>query len=510
MKRGILLVVLSIMTVLTLTACKNDGNGTANPTPTLPAEAGTLTPSPANTEPTPSPAAEPTGTEKMPEMKVPVVVEGAVFGGSADSKVALDVVFDPAWLTDGDNTKQNGSLAGFAAILSADTYFREKDLAKGTQNRVLCTSPDEYTAVTLLRTFGFQDAVHIETFKEKDYATDGNDSATLNIGYAEMNGCDVFAVAIRGCFSIQEWLSIFDPGCDCEAYYKMTGEHPEWTDRERWKGPDIAASRAMEFISSFVEQHDSPERENCILITGHSRGGVLANLIGAEFEKRPEFRSFTYTFNTTAVTGDPKAPEYRTIFNYFDSRDFYIAPIPFGQETFYRYGTDVATDIAGQPELCRRIAELSGRDGVASLTAEQQETYAELFGGLFPTRQSLYEDRTLTETFDSREEAERRRDEIGTLIGAESGLGLEGFCNVSEVIPTEENRYGLTLSYCDGTLLAAYAKLLAYGEPARQALNSLFAGNRKACDIADFLTANAESVNGGHLLLNSYVLTERK
>ncbi len=510
MKRSILLIVLSILAVLTITACNNDKNDTTNITPTVPAESGTLTPSPAKSEPTPSPAAEPTGTEKMPEMMVPVVVEGAVFGGSADSAVSLEVVFDPAWLTDGDNTKPNSALAGFAAILSADTYFREKDLAKGTQNRVLCTSPDDYTAVTLLQTFGFRDAVHIETFKEKDYATDGNDSATMNIGYAEMNGCDVFAVAIRGCFSIQEWLSIFDPGYDCDAYYKMTGEHPEWTNKERWKGPDIAASRAMEWIQAFVEQHDNPERENCILITGHSRGGVLANLIGAEFEKRPDFRSFTYTFNTTAVTGDSKAPEYRSIFNYFDSQDFYIAPIPFGQEICYRYGTDITADIAGQPELCRRIAELSGHDGVASLTAEQKANYAELFGALFPTRESLYEERTLTESFDSREEAERRRDEINTLIGAESGLGLDGFCSVSDVIATEENRYGLTLSYCDRTLLAAYAKLLAYGEPAHQALNSLFAGNRKACDIADFLTANAEGISGGHLLLNSYVLTERQ
>lgn len=436
----------------------------------------------------------------------PAHVEGSIFGGRSEDSIAVDVRFDPGMLTGGCNTEYSRDLAGFSALLCADSYFRDKDFDRGTPNRLIFDGipAGDYDHALMLRECGFTDVRYIESFREKEYAYDGNDSVTLLLGFLEADGYDVFTAVVRGVFSSGEWYSVFDIGCSGENYAALTGEHPEWTDMNCAKGIDIAAGRALEIIREYIACHDDPQKENLILITGHSRGGSIAGMLGAEFEDDPDFKSFTYTFDAACFTSDPDCGRYTTIFNIFDGSDLFSGPI-FGNGFFRRYGMDLSFRVADSAEMRGALAALRGRDDCLCLSPSALSEYAELFSARFPSRDAVYDPCELTETFDTEEEALSRLHELEDLIGSESGLGLEALCSVSRT--PDDSGCSVTLSYCGGALLITYGKILAYGGPAYDAAASLFSGDEAGLRIAGFLSANAAAISGGHLLASCYVLS---
>ncbi|MDO5446096.1 MAG: hypothetical protein Q4F31_10815, partial [Eubacteriales bacterium] len=380
---------------------------------------------------------------------------------------------------------------------------------KGTQNRVLYEGENEkdYNQTAFLKKIGFTEVQYIESYKEKAYSTDSNDSATLLLAHTTVTEkYDLYVVALRGCFSVQEWISAFDPGFDGETYTNLTGQHPEWTDKAAFKGLDVAKNRALEFIDEFIAQNDNPNRPNCILITGHSRGGALANMIGAEMEDRKDIRSYTYTFSTPGVTTNGKAGEYRTIFNIIDANDYFTDPLPFGEEAFYRYGRDKTAVAAESDEILAEIARLKGREDFTSLDGKTKAEFAQRFGQRFPNRASLYDIEKFTLTFDSKEEASARTEEYLSLIGSDNGLGLEGLCRIE--CSENEGKYEVTLYYCGGAVLIAYAKSLAYDQAASEAAEKLFENDAAACEILALLMDHSAGISGGHLLINSFTLSK--
>lgn len=434
---------------------------------------------------------------------LPVTVEGALFGGKSDDKISLELVFQPEWLTNEDNTVYNPELARFSAVLAADTYFRDKDLPKGTANRVRLegSADDAHDRTALLGALGFTDVQFVESFRTREYAFDGNDSATMTLAYAGGDK-DVFVAVIRGCFSAQEWASIFDPGADTEAYNTLTGEHPEWTEKECYKGLDIAANRALEIINEYIAAHDDPEKPNCVFVTGHSRGGSIANIVGARLEKAGNAVTRTYTFSCLGVTTDASATEAETVFNIYDSNDFYTDVLPFGSEQFYRYGRDIVVTISESDEIKSAITALTGRNDYCCVAGEVLNEYKTLFGSRFTDRASLYEPVTLAKAFDSAEEAAEHKNLMETLIGSESGLGLEGLCRVTE--SGNDEKHEIVLEYNGGALLLAYSKVLAYGNAAYEAFLQLFDGDENACTTAGLMIDNAAGITGDHLLVNAY------
>lgn len=435
---------------------------------------------------------------------VPVTVQGEIFSGKAGEDVSLPLVFDEGWITLASDKVYNPRLAAFSALLCADSYFRAKDVAKGTQNRVLIDGEeDAYTQSALLEKLGYEDVRFIETFKAKQYAADSNDSATILLGYKNVDDrFDSYIIVLRGVFSAGERLSIFDVGATCEAYTAITGGHDEWTDTACLKGVDVAVNRAMEFISEYRAQHDSEKRPDTALVTGHSRGAALANVIGAELEKDRSVKSYTYTFNCMPVTANKNARCFRTIFNVFDVNDYYVNPLPFGKESFYRYGNDITTNIEKCSALKDKIAGYKGRDDYACLAPEIKAEYDSLFASRFPDRDSLYAFCTQTETFDSLQAAQAKRGEFETLIGS-AGLDIAPFCTVSE-IEQNDGEYTFTLSYCPQALIYCYAKIQAYGQAVYDAVVTLFHGDEEGCRIGEIVLDNLSDINAGHLLINGY------
>lgn len=418
-------------------------------------------------------------------------VEGAIFGGQSDDSIVVAVKFNPDWITKDSNRTYHKNLAGFSALLSADSYFREKDLEKGTQNRVLFDDSDasKYTFTTMLETLGFQDVKHIESFKEKNYETDVNDSVTMNIGYMTQGKNNIFVVAIRGCFSSGEWMSVFDVGTE-----------------EVLKGVRVAAERAVSFIDEYMGAHADPKKQNCILITGHSRGGNIAQVVGAHYEDDKKVKSMTYAFNTSPVTTNKQAESYQTIYNVYDSSDQYSDVMPFANETFYRYGKVISMDLNDSQRIVSIVGFLKDRGDYVSVGKELLEKYREFFGNCFKDRASLEKDQGHTETFDDEEKAKARLTELTELLGSEKGLGLIDYFTLGEIEKTDDGKYRLQVNYQGKAKLQAIGKIYTYGSTAYEAVKSVFAQNSGLLELAEYVDGLQKEISGGHLLVNSYVL----
>ena len=417
--------------------------------------------------------------------KLSVRIEGSIFNGNGVESTAAELKFDPDWIIKGDNCKYNKELASFAALLSADTYFREKDLAKGTQNRVLIegSDPEEYTWTTMLTQLGFTDARHIESFEEEcDF--DVNDSVTMNLGYMQQGDNDIYVAAVRGCFSSGEWSSAFDPGSGTEEYEQYTGKHPDWVNKSNLKGFDVAASRALRIINSFMIEHEDASRNTYFLITGHSRGASIAQIVGAYMEKTSGIKSFTYTFNSVPCSNDPEAENYKSIFNIVDEGDFFGNLFCFASEPLYRYGKT-----------------LSGRSGNGIVSTELMSEYVSLFQSHFPDRSSLYKKKYISEVYDDTGAVASRTDAVNSVINSESGFGFEAYCTVFE-----EDDYSIMLEYTDAVQIQCIGKVLTYGSAAADAAKILFESDTEFCSIIDFIVANSAEISSGHLISNTYEL----
>ena len=438
-----------------------------------------------------------------------VTVEGSIFGGLADDKIAAQITFDTKWLTENDNRTYQPELAQFCALLSADSYFREKDYAKQRQNRVLFNASNEadYDFTMFLRNLGFEQVEHYESYLVQESPIDTNDSVTLTIGHQVVDEkYDVYALVIRGCFSAQEWCSAFDPGCAGEAYTEMTGEHPDWTEAEHFKGTDIAANRALSYVEAFMRQNGSDSLPDRILITGHSRGGGVANLLGAYFEKMEGVTPYTYTFNTPGVTVSADVRNYETIFNIYDTNDLLVDLFPFANDAFERYGKDLSVSISESEEIKNTIADLKGRNDYTCISVETAEQYHTLFALRFPSREMLYDQETVSRTYETKEKAEEARNECLTFISSDAGLRLEEFCKVGEIVQENDGSFSFTLTYCGAALLRTNAMILSYGDTAYNAAASLFAEDELGVEIGLLLAENTAVINSGHLLANSYVI----
>lgn len=96
-----------------------------------------------------------------------------------------------------------------------------------------------------------------------------------------------------------------------------------------------------------------PSAEKIILITGHSRGAAIANILGAIYEKSPEFKSFTYTFATPNTTVASDAAGYKTIFNIVNKDDV-IRAIPQENLGFSKNGKTLLVSISQNDSLSKK------------------------------------------------------------------------------------------------------------------------------------------------------------
>ena len=263
------------------------------------------------------------------------------FSGTLTTKLAtspIETRMDYRWFTQ-DYSKYNQQLSTMSLLYAADAYTWNAVQLRGTlKGRYV----DSYDIEALMAFFGMNKTktINLKNIYKNDY-----DVTEVSFGYHTfvVNGelTTVLAVFVRGTDeTLAEWASNFDIGdsSKAESYY-------DWGNRDNHKGFDVAANRVMNEMDLYINDNGLYEDNLVYWVTGHSRGGGVANIIGAKLEDEGK-TAYTYTFaapNTT-LNQDSGSHNYPGIFNLVNSDDF-VPYLPAEAWGYSRYGSTLWNSI---------------------------------------------------------------------------------------------------------------------------------------------------------------------
>ena len=277
-------------------------------------------------------------------------------GGSDKANVSFDV--DYSLFFEPNNVYYN-DLSKLAILYASDVYGGcYVQVTQGATG-----GSDEGTAFGKI--FGMQDAEDIH-IRASDYAVDKDDLTEFFVGhrtiYRSGQKQELVILSVRGTNSTNaEWSSNFDVGANTNDYYNALGfSHPHWKDFANHKGFDVAMNRVLEKFADYEKRHGLDQMSNkVILITGHSRGAGIANLLGGHFEDRVDYKSYTYTFAAPYATTHADAGNYRTVFNIVNSDDM-IPYLPLQEWGFKKYGVTYTLSVKDLYEDSNWFADKEG------------------------------------------------------------------------------------------------------------------------------------------------------
>jgi len=281
-----------------------------------------------------------------PAWAMPAEVNLMVGSVSIDGEVPLTYKWDKEWLQD-DSYIYNHGLARICGAISSTVYLQEQ----GALTRLWSELGGEGDSV---RDYHYQRI-------EPEY----KDKSAYSFGQMELpNGDKLVLVVIRGTTGQQEWLSnlnIADTTRKKERYHE---------------GFEKSARLLLQDLYAYLEEYGIAEEQAAFLVTGHSRGAAVADLVGAfldrgepdgngnVFRARPE-RVFTYTFATPSsctVIGERRAGIYQNIFNIINAEDA-VPELPFkgGSWDYNNFGRNfylpTATKLRGDAERYERLKD---------------------------------------------------------------------------------------------------------------------------------------------------------
>lgn len=210
-----------------------------------------------------------------------------------------------------------------------EEYFNQspsnfnKELA--LSSLTLASTAYSYTyAVDNLETMGFE---HIAKF---NFADNYDENAVgIIIASKKFSTTTLITVLLRGTYK-KEWYSNFDIGKDIAN----TKVHAGFS-----KACDYALKKLEMYMVNY-----GTDRDHCkFLVTGHSRGAAVANLMGKNLiDSYGPNNVYAYTFATPNTTIDENATDnhYAGIFNFINPEDF-ISYIPLESWGFKKYGTTI-------------------------------------------------------------------------------------------------------------------------------------------------------------------------
>lgn len=248
----------------------------------------------------------------------------------------VDFSMDYRDLIEGNNKVYSKDLSKLSIIYASDVY---DNLYIEFTNGANGGNDTPTTFGTIL---GLDDAKCYD-IKSSDYSVDKDDVTEFFVGHRNIvyNGSvsEVIVVSVRGTNGTNaEWSSNFDVGADTTEYYDAVGyDHPDWRNKENHKGFDVAANRVYDKLSEYIDMYVDSSAKTSILITGHSRGAAIANILSQMFEDNTSYRTYGYTFATPNSTTASKASNYKTIFNIVNEDDI-IPYLPLSEWNFKNYG----------------------------------------------------------------------------------------------------------------------------------------------------------------------------
>ncbi len=299
--------------------------------------------------------------ESLPEPDESLV--SSVFGGLNESQIVS--AFGDGRISS-IATTDVGSALQISTYLPDNTRYKSKKLALTALD--LCSAVHPMKVKSKFTDNGFSVVSQVNYEKDK---SDPSHTAAYTVGKrvvlykGELR--TLYAVCVRGTM-YGEWYSNFD-------FAPSRSEDSPFAENFLFAAEDVFWG-AKEVI-------DGDERilapEPLFLVTGHSRGGAVANLLGLLFNAEYGTDNvFCYTF----ASPNTRKKEYtistdcRNIFNYIGSSDI-VPLLPFSEWGYERVGVDVKLDSVFAPQTLNEL--------VSSMT--------KAFTELAPTVGSYYGDR---------------------------------------------------------------------------------------------------------------------
>ncbi len=206
--------------------------------------------------------------------------------------------------------------------------------------------------------------IELYTMTHEEYLTDTNDLCEAVIGSVNVKDKDgkktkVIFVALNPYIDTTGWSSDLDVGADTESYTYLTGNHPDWGNKNHHKGFDVSANRTYPFIMDYISKYSEKDAENLVFVTGQSRGASIANLLGKKLTDNG-IKNLIYAFNPANTTTDLGSDlnKYKTLFSII-SKDDLVSLLPlnswndfnvYGNKLYFKISDDVSSweDFTGQ------------------------------------------------------------------------------------------------------------------------------------------------------------------
>lgn len=242
----------------------------------------------------------------------------------------------------------------------------------------------------ILVQFGFSNIKYITVDKKE---VDENDVCGIFLGnhisLIDNKLYQVVVASIDGYPMNETWFSNMDIGSDSVGYTEINEDHPDWTNKKHHKGFDVTANRAYSLI---VDYYESVKNNNAvdtlILVTGHSRGGAISNLLGKKL-KDNNIKSLVYSFNncqTTQENNPDILSSYTNVFSIISIND-YISRFPFSFMGFNTYGKVLTYDLIANNDVYKKIFNREF-EGNSVDTLDEIDNAAKT---VMPSREKAYE-----------------------------------------------------------------------------------------------------------------------
>ena len=289
----------------------------------------------------------------------PVAMTLQVGAVTTKEEVPLGYQWDREWLLQ-DSYLYNHGLARICGAISSTVYLQ----GEGSLTRLWSDLGGDGSSV---RDYHYPRV-------EPEY----KDKCGYSFGLMDLpQGEKLILVAIRGTEGQQEWLS----NLNIADSTRRKGRYHE--------GFEKAARLVLQDLGAYLQEQGVEQDRAAFLVTGHSRGAAVADLLGAFLDRKEPAadgsiiatepgRVYTYTFATPSsctVIGERRAALYRNIFNIINPEDA-VPELPFkgGSWDYNNIGVNfylpTATKLKGD---MKRYGELTAKMSVpfAQLTGRQ-------------------------------------------------------------------------------------------------------------------------------------------
>ncbi|MDO4563751.1 MAG: lipase family protein, partial [Clostridia bacterium] len=189
---------------------------------------------------------------------------------------------------------------------------------------------------------------------------------TYNYDDSYNENSSAFALALHGREAVlvicgtrsEEWLGNFNIGDN-----EITDTHYSFS---------AAADEVLLKTEKYLEEHATiPEK---LIVTGHSRGAAVANLVAARMDDgkcdgvtRDTLCAYTYATPTVTLTDETNSERYNNIFNIVNTEDL-VTLVPLPRWGYKRYGIDIF------------LPTLANDENYLNYKSRMIQKYSELFG----------------------------------------------------------------------------------------------------------------------------------